>query len=229
MSNKTEKQVDELQSVDQALSKSEQFIETNRRQLLVGFGVVLAVVAAVVLFNTYYVKPRNVEAADKLAVCVRYFEQDSFALALNGDGINDGFAEIADNYGITETSELASFYAGICCYKLGNYDEAIGYLKNFDANTVNLKPASITLIGDCYVAKEDYSNAVKYFEKAGAVDNDFTAPRALGKAGICYEEMGNYKAAEKCYRTIKDKYFASPLASEMDKRIERCQIMQNGK
>lgn len=227
MATKKEKQVDELQSVDQALSKSEQFIENNRKQLLVGFGIIVAAVLAVVLFSTYYVAPRNIKAADKLAVCVRYFEQDSFALALNGDGVNEGLAEIIDSYGVTETADLAAFYAGICCYKLGNYDEAIKYLKDFDANTVNLKPANITLIGDCYVALENYSKAVSYFEKAGAIDNDFTAPRALSKAGICYEEMGNYKAAEKCYRTIKDKYFASHLASEMDKRIERCQLMQN--
>lgn len=223
MSNKKEQGRDELQSVDQALSKSEQFIEKNRKPILIGLGAILAIAIAIVAFNTYYVTPRNITAADKLAVCVRYFEADSFNLALNGDGINEGFAEIADNYGITETAELASLYAGICCYKMGNYEDAIPYLKKFDAESVNMLPANITLIGDCYVALENYSEAVKYFEKAGAMDNDLTAPRALNKAGICYEEMGNYAAAEKCYRTIKDKYFASQLANEMDKRIARCQ------
>lgn len=223
MSNKKEQGRDELQSVDQALTTSEQFIEKNRKPILIGLGVILAIAIAIVAYSTYYVAPRNIDAADKLAVCVRYFEADSFNLALNGDGVNEGFAEIADNYGVTETAELASMYAGICCYQLGNYEEAIGYLKGFDAKSVNIRPANITLIGDCYVATGDYATAVKYFEKAGAIDNDLTAPRALNKAGICYEELGRYADAEKCYRTIKDKYFASQLAGEIDKRIARCQ------
>lgn len=225
MSNKKENQVDELQSVDQALGSTEQFIEKHSKQLLIGFSAIVVIVVAVVLYSSYYVAPRNVKAADKLAACVYYFEQDSFALALNGDGVNEGLVDIMENYGVTETSELAAYYAGVCSYKLGSYDDAIKYLKSFDANTVNMKPAAITLIGDCYVAKEDVASAVKYFEKAGAIDNELTAPRALSKAGICYEEMGDYAAAQKCYQTIKDKYFASQFAQEMDKRIERCRIM----
>lgn len=193
---------------------------------MIVFGAIIVVVVAIVLYSSYYVAPRNVTAADKLATCVRYFEQDSFALALNGDGANEGLAEIVDNYGVTETADLAAFYAGVCEYRLGNFEQAIKYLDRFDAKTVNLEPANITLIGDCYVSLNDYNKAVKYFERAAAIDNDLTAPRALNKAGICYEEMGNYTAAEKCYTTIKDKYFATQLAGEMEKRIARCQAMQ---
>lgn len=222
MSNKKVQKEDELQAVENALTQSEQFIEKNRKQLIIGLCAIFVVIIAIVLFHTQYLTPRNVKAADKLATCVYYFEQDSFALALNGDGANEGFADIAKNYGITETADLASLYAGICCYKLGDYKAAISYLEDFDAKSVNMTPANITLIGDCYVALEDYTKAVKFFEKAGAIDNGLTAPRALNKAGICYEELGNYAAAEKCYQTIKDKYFASQYIADIDKRIERC-------
>ena len=224
MSNKNiQQEPDELQNVEQALSKTEQFIENNRKQLVWGLVIVAVVAAAVVWFFNGYVAPKNVEAADKMAAAVRYFERDSFALALNGDGMNEGFIEIIDNYGITESSALAAFYAGVCEYKLGNYDEAISYLNKFSAASVNMEPAAITLIGDCYVAKGDAKAAVKYFEKAGAIENKLTAPRALNKAGIAYESMGEWAKAEKCYQTIKSVYFDSQLAMEMDKRIERCQ------
>lgn len=224
MSNKKQQQEpDELQNVEQALSKTEQFIENNRKQLLIGLAVVVVAAAAVVWFFNGYVAPKNVEAADKMVAAVRYFERDSFALALNGDGMNEGFIEIIDNYGITESSNLAAFYAGVCEYKLGNYDEAISYLNKFNEASVNMEPAAITLIGDCYVAKGETESAVKYFEKAGAIENKLTAPRALNKAGIAYESMGEWAKAEKCYQTIKEVYFDSQLAMEMDKRIERCQ------
>ena len=224
MSNKNiQQEPDELQNVEQALSKTEQFIENNRKQLLTGLAVIVVIAIAVVWFFNGYVVPKNVEAADKMAAAVRYFERDSFALALNGDGMNEGFIEIIDNYGITESSALAAFYAGVCEYKLGNYDEAISYLKKFNAASVNMEPAALTLIGDSYVANGDVKSAVKYFEQAGAIENDLTAPRALNKAGIAYEELGEWAKAEKCYQTIKDVYFDSQLAMEMDKRIERCQ------
>lgn len=224
MSNKKiQQEPDELQNVEQALSKTEQFIENNRKNLVIGLCVVAVVAAAIVWFFNGYVAPKNVEAGDKMATAVRYFELDSFALALNGDGVNEGFIEIMDNYGVTEQSNLAAFYAGVCEYKLGNYDEAISYLNKFSAASVNMEPAAITLIGDCYVAKGDAKVAVKYFEKAGAIENKLTAPRALNKAGIAYESMGEWAKAEKCYQTIKSVYFDSQLALEMDKRIERCQ------
>ncbi len=224
MSNKKiQQEPDELQNVEQALSKTEQFIENNRKQLVWGLVIVAVVAAAIVWFFNGYVGPKNVNAADQMAAAVRYFEQDSFALALNGDGMNEGFIEIIDNYGITETSTVAAFYAGVCEYKLGNFESAIDYLKKFDAASVNMEPAAITMIGDCYVALGDAKAAVKYFEKAGAIENDLTAPRALNKAGIAYESMGEWAKAEKCYQTIKDVYFNSQLAMEMDKRIERCQ------
>ena len=224
MSNKKiQQEPDELQNVEQALSKTEQFIENNRKNLVIGLCVVAVVAAAIVWFFNGYVAPKNVEAGDKMATAVRYFELDSFALALNGDGVNEGFIEIMDNYGVTEQANLAAFYAGVCEYKLGNYAEAISYLNKFSAASVNMEPAAITLIGDCYVAKGDAKAAVKYFEKAGAIENKLTAPRALNKAGIAYESMGEWAKAEKCYQTIKSVYFDSQLAMEMDKRIERCQ------
>lgn len=224
MSNKNiQQEPDELQNVEQALSKTEQFIENNRKNLVIGLCVVAVVAAAIVWFFNGYVAPKNVEAGDKMAAAVRYFERDSFALALNGDGVNEGFIEIMDNYGVTEQANLAAFYAGVCEYKLGNYDEAISYLNKFSAASVNMEPAAITLVGDCYVAKGDANTAVKYFEKAGAIENKLTAPRALNKAGIAYESMGEWAKAEKCYQTIKTVYFDSQLAMEMDKRIERCQ------
>ncbi|MBO5728533.1 MAG: tetratricopeptide repeat protein, partial [Paludibacteraceae bacterium] len=99
MSNKNiQQEPDELQNVEQALSKTEQFIENNRKLLLTGLAVIVVIAIAVVWFFNGYVAPQNVEAADNMAAAVRYFERDSFALALNGDGMNEGFIEIIDNY-----------------------------------------------------------------------------------------------------------------------------------
>lgn len=225
MAKNNKPQVEETLAADEALSKTEQFLEKYQKPLIWILVGIIVVAAGIVLFRTQVLIPRNEDAATKLAQCVYYFEQDSFALALNGDGMNEGFADIADGYSMTETSNLACYYAAVCCYKLGQYQDALDYLDRFDTKSVNFEPAAITMQGDCYVSLGDIDKGIERFEKAASFENVLTAPRALSKAGICYEKQGDYAKAEQCYTTIKDKYYDSPLAQDMEKRIERCKIM----
>lgn len=224
---KKKKQEDvEMQNVQEALSKSEAFIETYRKELLYGVAAVVVVVLAVLAFRTYYIAPREVEAQEKMLTSVNYFERDSFRLALYGDGMNDGFDAIVDDYAFTDAAELASAYAGVCAYQLGEYEVAIKYLDQFDGRSINMTPATIGLMGDCYVQLGDVKAALKYFNRAAETENELTAPIYLKKAGIAYESLGDYKNAEKAYTQIKEKYPRSQQASDIDKYIYFVQAKQ---
>lgn len=225
--NKKNHENEELLHVQEALSASEAFIEKYYKEILMIIGVFLVVVVSILLFRNYYYTPRENEASEKMIVAVQYFERDSFQLALNGDGVNSGLIEIIDEYGITKSAELASAYAGVCYFQLGQYKEAIEMLKDFDGKSVNITPAITGLIGDCYVETENYKEAISYFEKAAKEENLLTSPIYLKKAGLAYEALGDYKKAEACYTTIKEKYFDSQVAMEMDKYIERAKALQN--
>lgn len=222
--NKKNQDVNENLQADEALSRTEKFVEEHQKPIVWVLVAVLVVIAAIALFKSQYIAPKNVEAANKMAQCMYYFEQDSFKLALNGDGMNEGFMDIANGYSFTESKNLARYYSAVCCYQLGQYDEAVKYLDKFKTKSVNMRPAAITLKGDCYVSLNQIDKALKCFEEAAKIDNSLTAPRALNKAGICYESKGDYAKAIECYETIKDKYFESQLAQDIDKRIERCKI-----
>ncbi len=228
MSKKKQKieEADGLENVEKVVSTGEQFLEKYRKQIIICLSVILVVAIGIVLFRTQYLVPRNEDAATKLSKCIYYIEQDSFNLALNGDALNEGLLDIIDEYGVTKTADLACIYAGICYYNLNDYQSACTYFEKFNKESVNVQPANLTIIGDCYVEMDNIEKAIKYFEKAAKQENELTAPRALNKAGICYEKLGNYKKAEECYQTIKDKYFNSSLAVEMDKRIEYCRSKQ---
>ena len=215
-----------MENVEKVVSTGEQFLEKYRKQIIICLSVILVVAIGIVLFRTQYLVPRNEDAATKLSKCIYYIEQDSFNLALNGDALNEGLLDIIDEYGVTKTADLACIYAGICYYNLNDYQSACTYFEKFNKESVNVQPANLTIIGDCYVEMDNIEKAIKYFEKAAKQENELTAPRALNKAGICYEKLGNYKKAEECYQTIKDKYFNSSLAVEMDKRIEYCRSKQ---
>jgi hypothetical protein len=74
------------------ISKTEEFLEKNKRMVLVVGGVIAVVVAAYFLYN-YWVTNQNESAQNEMFQAVYYFEADSLDLALEGDGNNYGFLQ----------------------------------------------------------------------------------------------------------------------------------------
>ena len=202
------KQLDELDKVNAALSSSEQFIEQYQKPILLCVLAVVIVVSAVIGIRHFYVLPRENKAQAEMFKGEFYFEQDSFRLALQGNGADFiGFQAIAKQYGSTKAGNLASAYAGICLYNMGQYEEAVSYLKDFDADDSFVSPAIIGTIGDCYVNMDQYEKAIGYFEKAAKkADNNMLSPVYLKKAAVVYEKMGNKAKALEMYRKIQDVY-----------------------
>lgn len=214
---------DNLQNVENVLTKSEIFIEKYQKQIIYAVGVVVLIVLAVLAFRNWYLVPRENQANAKLTVCQTYFAVDSFQIALNGDGTDQciGFKGIIDEYSWTKAANLSNVYAGICYYRLGDYKNAIHYLKKFSADDVNESYAAIGLIGDSYVNLGQTEEGIKYFLKAADTKNDLVSPIYLKKAGIAYESLGKYKEALAVYTKIKDQYAQSQEASDIDRYIGR--------
>lgn len=226
-SKNTNNTPDNLQNVENVLTKSEIFIEKYQKQIIYAIGVVVLVVLAILAFRNWYMVPRENIAAEKLAVCQSYFAADSFQVALNGNGTDQciGFKGIIDEYGWTKSGDLANVYAGICYYHLGDYKNAIHYLKKFDADDINESYAATGLIGDCYVNLGQTEEAIKYFLKAADSQNDLVSPIYLKKAGIAYESLGKYKDALAIYSKIKEKYAQSQEASDIERYIGRATVL----
>ena len=221
----------DLEQVGQALSRTEQFIEKNQKNLLIGLAaVVILVVTGLGIYHGYFI-PREREAEVMIFKGQAYFEQDSLRLALNGDGLDYiGFEEINAQYGCTKTGKLAAAYAGICHYHLGDKEKALEYLKKYSPNDNLAGPALAGMIGDCYLDAGRVSEGIRYFEDgAKKADNTLYSPYLLKKAATAYESEGKFDAAMKCYKTIKEKYYQSMEAADIDKYIERVRLLSAGK
>ncbi len=224
MANKKVDNVDEFENVEHALTSSELFIEKNRKKILYIVGAVAAVVLILLGVNNFVVKPREVQAANELAKTSIAFSRDSFALALNGDGIESlGYLEINDQYGSTSSGKLAGAYAGICYFHLGQYNDAIDYLKKYNGDDEYFSVAVKGLIGDAYAELGEVDEAIDYFESAASENNDVLSPIYLKKAGVAYESQGNKEKALAKYMEIKDEYPANVEASDIEKYIARVQ------
>lgn len=211
-----------VETLEDALTKTEQYIENNQKSLMI---IVLAIVVIVGVFLGYkklYIAPMEKEAQVQMFAAEQYFEQDSFQLALNGDGNYLGFLDVIDSYSLTKTGNLARYYAGISYRELGEFQEAINHLKRFSPKDKMIGSIAYGAIADCYVELGNINEAAKQYLKAAKYgSNDFSSPIMLMKAGIVFEELGNYSQALKAYQSIKTDYPKSAEAREIDKYIVR--------
>ena len=226
MVKKKDKTAENIQAVEDALSKTELFIEKNQKLLSIGIVVIIIIVLAVFAFKKLYLAPKETEAQNQMFMAEKYFEKDSLSLALYGDGNWLGFLDIVDDYKMTKSANLAKYYSGICFLNLGDYDQAISYLKKFKGKDEIVSTMALGAIGDAYMELDEKDKALNYYIKAADhKTNDFTTPLFLMKAGVTHEQLGQTQKALKLYERIKKDYNKSFEGRSIDKYITRAKSM----
>ena len=215
-----EKQDEQLQEVNEALTGAGKWVEDNADLISWVVAGIAIVVMAIIAINRYVLVPHAEEASNENAKAVVYFMAGDFDKALNGDDAECiGFEAIANEYRLYQQGKLAALYAGICYFEKGEFDEAARYLKRFSADDLNIDPAARQLLGDAYVELEEYGKAAKAFEKAAESGNEIIAPMSLKKAGVVYLHEGKNAKALRAFKAVKENYPASAEAQDIDKYI----------
>lgn len=228
MTQKKTVQEDNLQELESALTRTERFIESNGRIISIVVGAIVVVVAGILAFNRFYIQPKEDEALSQMFMAENYFEKDSFNLAINGDGNYLGFLDIIDDYGITKSANRAKYYAGISYLHLGQYEEAIDYLKKFKTDDLLLSPVKEGAIGDAMLELGKKEDALSQYKKAySATENELTTPVYKMKAAAILESMNQYADALKLYEEIKKEYPQTAEGSTVDKYIARLKVQMN--
>lgn len=222
MAKKSNKTDDQFAQVENALSKTEQYIEDNQNKLMKIVAAVVAVIALFIAYQSLYLEPQAVEAQSEMFNAEIYFEKDSFNLALNGDGQYLGFIDIADQYSSTKQGKLANYYAGLSYLYLKDYDNAIDYLNDFKSDDIILSSLALGSIGDAYLELDDKDKALSYYKKAANNDeNSFTTPRYLMKQALILEYNNEYDGALEIYLNIQENFNESRESQNIDKYIYR--------
>jgi tetratricopeptide (TPR) repeat protein len=214
-----------MKSVEETLSRTEQYLEENYKSLLIGLGVVVIIIGLFWL-GKLYLNKRNDEAQSQMYQAQRYLESDSLRLALNGDGNYLGFLDIAKEYKRTNAGNLARYCAGICYLHMGNYQEAIDYLDKYKKKDKVIGSLAIGATGDAYVELGNPDKGISnYLEAADYANNSFNTPIFLMKAAELYELSGKYPEALKLYERIKNQYPESSESTTIDKYIARARLL----
>ncbi len=209
---KTEEKKDILENAEVLAEKvegAEHWIERNPNIVFGVLGVILVIVGGYFGYR-YWMGGQEEEAQKEMFQAVRYFEADSLNLAMDGDGNNLGFKQIADDYSMTPAGNLAHFYAGAICLKQGKYQLAIFYLDQFKSNDQLIQARAYSLIGDANMEQKKYEEAAAYYSKAADYKpNKYFTPTYLMKAALAYEKLNQNDKAIKAYQRVIDEYWDS--------------------
>ena len=222
-----QKNQNEHLNVEDALTQSEAFLIKYKNAIIGGVVAVIIIVAGFIMYKNLYAEPREEKAQAALFKGQEYFEQDAFEQALNGDSIGyTGFLKVADDYSGTKAANLAKAYAGICYAQLGKYEEAVKMLDSFNGKDQMVAPAILGAAGNCYAQLGQLDKAAStLLSAADKADNNTLSPIFLIQAGEILVKQGKYDDAVNAYTKIKDKYFQSYQAMDIDKYIEQAKLM----
>ena len=223
-----QKNQNEHLNVEDALTQSEAFLVKYKNAIIGGVVAVIIIVAGFIMYKNLYAEPREEKAQAALFKGQEYFEQDAFEQALNGDSIGyTGFLKVADDYSGTKAANLAKAYAGICYAQLGKYEEAVKMLDSFNGKDQMVAPAILGAAGNCYAQLGQLDKAASILlSAADKADNNTLSPTFLIQAGEILVKQGKYDDAVNAYTKIKDKYFQSYQAMDIDKYIEQAKLMK---
>ena len=213
---KQEIKQEQVLNMEEAVSRSEAFINKNKKTIITAVCAVVVLIAAGVLVSTFVIKPREQKAAEALFMGEQYFQNGNYETA-----IMEFEAVMADHKG-TKAANLAKAYAGISNAKLGHYEEAIADLKGFKGNDAMVAPSVLAALGNCYAQVGEEAKAAATLVKAAKkADNNLLSPAYLIQAGQIFEKLGKKSDALKVYNEIKNKYYGSVQSMDIEKYIER--------
>jgi tetratricopeptide (TPR) repeat protein len=151
-----------IRSVEETLTKTEQYLEENYKTLLVILAV-LVILVGVFWLGRMYLTKRNDEAQSQMFQAEKWMEIDSLDLALNGDGNYLGFIDIAKEYKMTNAGNLARYCTGICYLHQGQFEDAIEYLSNYKIKDNIIGSLATGAIGDALVELGDLDKGVEKY------------------------------------------------------------------
>ncbi len=210
------------------IDKWKNFQDKNGKKYGIALSLILLVVLGYFGYRQFILEPKEKQATEAMFRAEDYYRIDSIRLALNGDAVNAGFVKIISRYGGTKAADLAAFYAGSCYMKLGDFNNAVKYLKDFKTSATQVQAKAYGLLGDAYSELNKKEEAVEQYKKAGTLfdEDEIISPEYLFRAGYLYESMGKNNDAVAMYTIIKNKYPASPRGFDIDRYLARLGVVK---
>jgi len=220
---------DEQLELDQTIAKVQGFWQKFQNPLLIAIAVIVIGGGGWYGYQEYVVKPKEDKAADALYRAQLYFSVDSSRLVLNGDGQSRGALYVINNFSGTKAANLAKYYAGISYLHLGEFANAVKYLKDFSTDAKQIQLLAYGNLGDAYSELNKKEEALASYKKAATAfeTDESNSAEYLFRAALLEETSGKTKEAIELYKELKDKFPKTEKGYQADKYIYRLTVEKN--
>ncbi len=210
---------------EKVVEGTQQFWSKNSKIITaLAIGIVLGVGGYLSYIN-FIKKPAENEANEAIWTAQLNYKNDSFALALNGDGskANPGFLKVISKHSGTKAANLAHFYAGSCYLALGDFKNASKYLEDFSTSDNELQLRKFGSLGDAYAEAGTTDKAIENYKKAATVfeTDETSSSEYLFRLAQLYDKLGKTKEAIETFNALKEKFPLTLRAAEADKYLAR--------
>jgi len=206
----------------EAVDRAKDFWSRYNRPITMAALAVILLGGGYLAYKNFVQKPNEQKAAEAIFKAEEYYRVDSFRLALNGDGVNQGFVKLADKYSGTKAGNLAKFYAGASYLQVGDAGNAVKYLSDFETDAKQIQARAYKLLGDAYAeqgknkeALNSYKKAAHHFEKDEANASDYLFMAAYFAARV----VNDQKEAVSLFKELKQKFPRTERGFEADKYL----------
>ena len=215
-------------TLDKGSSKTQQWVEKNKNVILGLVGFISIMLIGVFTYSKLITEPKESNAFNEMYFAQKKFDEailidnDSlYNIALSGDELNMGMLDVIEEFSGTNAANLAHYYAGMMYLNMNDYENSIKYLSKFSSNDILLSSLASGSIGDAFAELNQFEDAYDYYVKASKVDNNYTTPLFLYKAGTVAMKLNKFKKAEEYFTSIKLDYPKSPEAKNIDAFISK--------
>jgi len=184
-----------------ATFQARSFYEVHRQRVLAAAAVLGVIIVGIVGWR-WWTQVQDTRAAEALGGVLTSYEAGDYQTALEGTDTQPGLLAIADQYGSTDTGNLATFFAADALYQLGRYDEAARYFERYDAKDDLLGASALAAQAGLREQRGEWAEAAAlYLRAAAAYPALATAPDYLMSAAGAFEAAGD---VDRSRQTVRD-------------------------
>jgi tetratricopeptide (TPR) repeat protein len=185
--------------------------------------IVLAVFLAAAIIVAIFLWRQHQAASEEMAYTLLgkgialYHQQDKREEA------SSTFSQLIKDYPGTKGGEVALLYRGRCYMLQKDYDRAVEDFKLFlkRSSTPSLRAIALNALGNSYWAKDDYRQAIDYFQQVLALKEEWLKPYVLLNLGMCWEKLGDKQKAVAAYQQSLKEELPSPWGELVQTRLKR--------
>jgi tetratricopeptide (TPR) repeat protein len=221
MVNKQARQELERDPLLETFSRTQSFYDNNKALVIGGFIALILIVGGAVGYY-YHSNSQENEAQRLMAHATQDYMRGNYQEALTGSeaDFTVGFQQIIANYPWTDAANLARYYAAVSEYNLGNFQQALEYINEFEAPEGILGVGPISFHGVLLTAMGNHAQAADIFVKAAEWDqNDSTTPFNYLEAATAFYDAGDQAAAQEYAEKIVNNYSSSQQVAEAQRLL----------